>query len=36
LNASDAGKQILKRVGVTGFITTEEARLRKLLDWLGV
>jgi ABC-type phosphate/phosphonate transport system substrate-binding protein len=36
LGNSDAGKQILKRVGVTAFVTTEEERLRKLLDWLGV
>jgi ABC-type phosphate/phosphonate transport system substrate-binding protein len=36
LGNSDAGKQILKRVGVTAFVTTEEGRLRKLLDWLRV
>jgi ABC-type phosphate/phosphonate transport system substrate-binding protein len=35
LGNDDAGKQTLKRVGVTGFLTTEEARLRKLLEWLG-
>lgn len=32
---SENGTQQLKRIGVAGFITTEEARLRKLLDWLG-
>lgn len=36
LGNSDAGKQVLKRVGVTAFLTTEEGRLRKLLEWLGV
>jgi ABC-type phosphate/phosphonate transport system substrate-binding protein len=36
LNNSESGKEILKRVGITGFVTTEEARLRKLLEWLGV
>jgi ABC-type phosphate/phosphonate transport system substrate-binding protein len=36
LGNDDTGKQTLKRVGVTGFLTTEEARLRKLLEWLGV
>jgi phosphonate transport system substrate-binding protein len=36
LGHSDAGKQVLKRVGVTAFLTTEEGRLRKLLEWLGV
>jgi ABC-type phosphate/phosphonate transport system substrate-binding protein len=36
LSQSDAGKDILKRLGATGFVTTEEARLRKLLEWLGV
>jgi ABC-type phosphate/phosphonate transport system substrate-binding protein len=33
LGNSDAGKQVLKRVGVASFVTTEEGRLRKLLDW---
>ena len=36
LGKSESGSQILKRVGVTGFIATEENRLRKLLEWLGV
>lgn len=36
LPRSEAGNQILKRVGVTGFVTTDEGRLRKLLEWLGV
>lgn len=36
LGSSDSGNQVLKRVGVSGFITTEESRLRKLLEWLGV
>ena len=36
LGSSEAGNQVLKRVGITGFITTEESRLRKLLEWLGV
>lgn len=36
LAGSAAGGQILKRVGITGFVTTEEGRLRKLLEWLGV
>jgi ABC-type phosphate/phosphonate transport system substrate-binding protein len=36
LGNSDAGKQVLKRVGVAAFVTTEEGRLRKLLDWLKV
>lgn len=36
LAGSDSGHQILKRVGVAGFVTTEEGRLRKLLEWLGV
>lgn len=36
LGNSDSGSQVLKRVGVTGFMATEESRLRKLLDWLGV
>ena len=36
LGNSDAGNQVLKRIGINGFITTEESRLRKLLEWLGV
>ena len=36
LGNSEAGKQVLQKVGVTGFVATEEARLRKLLEWLGV
>lgn len=35
LTESDAGNQVLARVGVKGFLTTEEPRLRKLLQWLG-
>lgn len=33
---SDAGNKVLKRVGIGSFTTTEESRLRKLLEWLGV
>lgn len=36
LGNSDSGAQVLKHVGVKGFTTTEESRLRKLLEWLGV
>ena len=36
LGNSDTGKQILQRVGINGFVITEEMRLRKLLEWLGV
>lgn len=36
LGNSENGMQVLKRVGVTGFVSTEESRLRKLLEWLGV
>lgn len=36
LGASDAGKDVLKTIGVAGFDTQTEARLRALLGWLGV
>jgi ABC-type phosphate/phosphonate transport system substrate-binding protein len=36
LGNSDSGAQVLKHVGVKGFTTTDESRLRKLLEWLGV
>lgn len=36
MGSTDSGSQILKRLGITGFVTTEEGRLRKLLEWLGV
>lgn len=36
LGNSEAGKQVLQKVGVSGFVASEEARLRKLLEWLGV
>lgn len=36
LENSDAGKEILKRLTLAGFVATEEARLNRLLKWLGV
>lgn len=36
LQGSDGGRQILSKLGVSGFVATEEPRLRKLLDWLKV
>lgn len=36
LGNTDDGKKILLQLGITSFVTTEEARLRKLLEWLGV
>lgn len=36
MGSTDSGSQILKRLGITSFVTTEEGRLRKLLEWLGV
>jgi phosphonate transport system substrate-binding protein len=36
MGSTDSGSQVLKRLGITGFVTTEEGRLRKLLEWLGV
>lgn len=36
LENSDAGREILKRLAITGFVTTEEAHLKQLLKWLGV
>jgi len=36
LESSSAGREILKQISITGFVATEEARLRQLLNWLGV
>lgn len=36
LQGSDGGRQVLSKLGVSGFVSSEESRLRKLLDWLGV
>jgi phosphonate transport system substrate-binding protein len=36
LGNTGRGKQILQRIGINGFVVTEEVRLRKLLEWLGV
>ena len=36
LESSNAGREILKQLSIAGFVTTEEARLRQLLKWLGV
>lgn len=36
LAGTESGSQILKQLGITRFVTTEEDRLRKLLEWLGV
>ena len=36
LAKTDEGKAILTQLGITDFVTTEELRLRKLLEWLGV
>ncbi|HEX8978672.1 MAG TPA: PhnD/SsuA/transferrin family substrate-binding protein [Parasulfuritortus sp.] len=36
LGDSDAGKAVLKQLAITGFVSTEETRLRQLLKWLGV
>jgi ABC-type phosphate/phosphonate transport system substrate-binding protein len=33
---TEFGKKILERIGINGFVTTEEVRLRKLLEWLNV
>ena len=33
---TDEGKVILTQLAITDFVTTEELRLRKLLEWLGV
>lgn len=35
LGSTEEGKKILVQLGITDFVTTEEARLRKLLEWLG-
>lgn len=34
LTSDESGQQILKRIGIKGFIGTEEAKLRKLPAWL--
>ncbi len=36
LGKTEEGKAILVQLGITDFVTTEEVRLRKLLEWLGV
>lgn len=36
LGADEDGRAFLKRLGILGFVDTEEARLRRLLGWLGV
>lgn len=36
LESSNAGRDVLKQISITGFVATEEARLRQLLKWLGV
>lgn len=36
LSGNEAGRQVLTRLGVSGFVGSEEVRLRKLLEWLGV
>lgn len=36
LGGSEAGQEVLHRLSITGFVSTEEARLRSLLKWLGV
>ena len=36
LPASDAGKEVLKRIGVEQFDTTSEPRMRELLKWLNI
>lgn len=36
LSGSEPGKELLKTIGVAGFDTQTEPRLRALLDWLGV
>ncbi|WP_411885045.1 phosphate/phosphite/phosphonate ABC transporter substrate-binding protein [Polaromonas sp. YR568] len=36
LPASDAGKDVLKRIGVEQFDTTSEPRMRELLKWLNI
>lgn len=36
LGESEAGQAFLQQLRIDGFVTTEEARLRKLLEWLGV
>jgi phosphonate transport system substrate-binding protein len=36
LPGSDAGKDVLKRIGVEQFDTTSEARMRELLKWLAI
>jgi phosphonate transport system substrate-binding protein len=35
LDNTGSGKQVLQRIGINGFVVTEEVRLRKLLEWLG-
>jgi len=36
LSATVPGREFLDQLRIDGFVTTEEARLRKLLEWLGV
>lgn len=36
LPASEAGKEVLKRIGVEQFDTSSEARMRELLKWLNI
>jgi hypothetical protein len=36
MNDSDVGRSVLDRVGIAGFDTTTEKRLRDLLGWLGL
>lgn len=36
LPASDAGKDVLKRIGIEQFDTTSEPRMRELLKWLNI
>jgi ABC-type phosphate/phosphonate transport system substrate-binding protein len=36
LSGSPSGRDFLQQLRIEGFVTSEEARLRKLLDWLGV
>lgn len=36
LGADEDGRSFLRQLGIAGFVDTEEARLRKLLGWLGV
>ena len=36
LSGSAAGRAFLEQLRIDGFVTSEEARLRQLLEWLGV